>query len=162
MKVETTRTEQLLKTASLISAYSAFLTPWLTQRFIPFDTISFRYVFGDMMVWLEELPPGIPPIQLRIDPGNSVVVMLLLLEMFFIWLSMSRFKRKSITFEVVGALFGLPNVVFTALNFLKVGFSAPQHFEMTLMPGFILGLMAPVLLLISSAVKVKGKQTTQL
>jgi len=162
MTLELRRTERLLKTISLIFVYSAFLTPWLTQTFTPYvHDIRFRFVWGDLVVLLAELPADVSRIRLESDPNNAIIIALLVFEMLFTWLTMSKFKHPSGTLEVAGAILGLITVALATLNFLKVGFSSPQDFQMTLMPGFFFGLAAALLLLLSYAIKLKVKRAIQ-
>jgi len=158
MTHEKSRVERFLKALSLIFVYSSFLTPWLTQTFLPNVDIRFRYVFGDLVIRLVELPPNVSRTYLDSSPNHILLIMLLVLEMLFIWLSMGRFKQKSGTLEVAAAILGIIPVTFTALNFLKVGFSSPQDFQMTLQPGFFFALCVPPLLLINYVMRVTAKR----
>ena len=153
MALDPAEIKRVLKATSLILVYSSFLTPWLTQTLLPAVDIRFRFVFADVVVWLVDLPTDVPRIQIDSSLNHILVMLPLVLEMLFTWFSMSRFKEKSRILEVTGAILGLVPVALALLNFLRIGFSSPQDFQMTLMPGFFFGLCAPLLILTSFVMK---------
>ncbi len=93
--------------------------------------------------------------------GNILLILLLVFEMLLIWLSMGRFKHKSGTLEFAAAILGIIPVTFAVLNFLEVGFSAPQDFQMPLQPGVFFAFGASLLLIISYLTKARFEQSTQ-
>jgi len=148
------RIQRVLKVTSFILVYSAFLTPWLTETLVPAVYVRFNFVFADVVVWLNGLPTDVPRIQIESGVNYIFLVLPLILEMLFMWLSMSKFKEKPKILEVAGAVLGLVPVALALLQFFKVGFSSPQSYQMSLMPGFFFGLCAPLLIL---AILIMGK-----
>lgn len=149
MVLNKVRIQRVLKATSLILVYSSFLTPWLTQTLVPAIDIRFHFVFADVIVWLGDLPTDVPRIQIDTSLNYILIALPLVFEMLFTWFSMSKFKEKSRILEVTGAILGLIPVVLALLQFFRVGFSSPQDFQMSLMPGFFFGLCAPLLILTS-------------
>ncbi len=150
-----------LKYVALIFVYSSFLTPWLTWTFLQNIEIRFLYVFGDLVIRLGELSPEVNRMYLESSIGNILLIALLVLQMLFIWLSMGRLKHKSGTLEFAAAILGIIPVIFAVLNFLELGFSAPEDFQMSLQPGVFFAFGASLLLITSYLTKVRFIHPTQ-